>query len=657
VTPHRATRISPAAFAHAGLWREGLTLAALTGCFLLSRPYRGVVGDSILYIGRGVAALDPAGVGQDPMWLLDGQMRFSAFPPIVERLIAAASPATAACALALTGVLFWLFALIALARALGEGRSLAAIVLACALFAGAYGAYGNIYFGEPIATPRNFAEAAVLLSLAALVRGKVTAFVLLSCVAIVLHPIMALAGVATGFAFLCVENRRWLWIGAALGVAGLVSASAGLPVFDRLAVRIDAQWLDMLRGPADLLFPTLWPASAWWVKATQAATVALAILSTNGATRKLFIAILLASGAALAFTTVFGDLFPLLLVAQAQPWRAVWLLAVAAPLSFAIFAPRLWNEGWTSRLCLALLVGGWAVAGTELGALLAVLAVLLRASGYDAAGKLPPASIRVLCLLAPALVCAKAVSDLLDAAAYAHSLPADARPPLGLLLLDINALAAPAALAIILLSAAPVPRLGDRAAGALKLAICVLAIVLWRQEWDPYRDALARAGAQPDLMRLLNGRPGPVLWIGGNQEAWYWAKRPNWAAGMQGNGIVFSRDLAALWFARMGVLRDLGWIADGGAISRRLSKPDPVFPDLSDEKLHRFCARPDAPAWIVAPAPSDGRVSEGGSVWRAPARRYAANPDGGAAIGIDLYAVLPCAGAAATAGDARRDSP
>lgn len=629
---------------------DRLPLLALIAVFLLSRPYRGIVGDSILYVGRALAGLDPDGVGRDPMWVLDGQMRFSLFPLLLERLARVADPAAAATAAALAGVIAWVCGSIVLSRALFTRAPLLAIVLACAAFPAGYSAYGSVYFAEPLATPRIFAEAAVLFSLAALVEGRIVAFGVLSLVAVVLHPIMAAAGLATAFVYLCLEDRRWLWFGAAAGAAVVAGAFVGLPTLDRLAIRIDAQWLELLRGPTDSLFLTLWPETAWHSKVIQAATVALGVRVRAGAARRLFIAILTASGAMLALAYVFGDQFPLLLIVQAQPWRATWLLAVAAAMSFAICAGALWKGGWPSRLVLALVVSAWALEGTSFGALLAVFALALEATGFDVERRLSAQAIRLLCLCAPVFVCVKVGVDVWGAMARAAALPLGARPPLYLLLIDVHAFAAPAALAIVGLAA-----VGDRefrpwfgswfgVAGrsVAAVAVCLCAALFWRVEWDPYRASLARAGVQEDLVRGMSARPGPVLWLGGNQEAWYWARRPNWAAGIQGNGIVFSRELTMLWFERMGALRDLGWVADGGAVSRRLTRPDPVFPDLDADKLRKFCSRPDAPAWIVAPTQAPF-LQAGAFIWRAPAKRFAVDPAGGAPVGVDNYLVAPCA--------------
>jgi hypothetical protein len=46
--------------------------------FVLSRPYRGIVQDAHIYMGRALADLDPNGVGRDLMFV-HGQFGFSLF--------------------------------------------------------------------------------------------------------------------------------------------------------------------------------------------------------------------------------------------------------------------------------------------------------------------------------------------------------------------------------------------------------------------------------------------------------------------------------------------------------------------------------------------------------------------------------------------------
>jgi hypothetical protein len=622
-------------------WRAPAVFAALVACVALLRPYTGIVGDSALYIGGALAALDPQGIGQDPMWRLDGQMRFSLFPMLLRHLVAFLGAERAALAVAAFGLFLWSVALVALARALAGRANAVAVVLACAGFSATYNSHASVYFGEPIATPRVFAEAAVLAALAAMLAGRAGLAALLASLAALLHPVMALSGVGVIFVFHALSDRRWLVAGLAIAVLLLGASLLGAPVLDRLTTRIDPQWFALLRGPDDYLFPTTWPERFWALTAQRGVTAALAAAVAQGATRRLFVAILVVAAAAMALTLVFGDLCPLLLVAQAQPWRAGWLLALAAAAGFALCGVTLWREGPASRIILALLALSWLIDSSAAGALVAGVALALRVARVDltryaAAGRWLWIGVGLLSLF-------EIVVNYRLAAAFTDAAPAGARPPPFWLMLGGHVLTVPIALLGVALAVSPPLRIAPRRLAAASAAFCLVVAASWRQEWDAYRMALARSGRQSDLVELLSSRPGPILWLGGNQEAWIWAGRPNWAAGVQGNAIIYSRELTFVWFERMGALIDAGWLADGGTIPRALSKPDPLYPDMSPDKRARFCARADAPAWILAPVPSQSAAA-GAMIWRAPAKRFAFDPNQGSMIGVDLLAIHPCAG-------------
>jgi hypothetical protein len=634
------------------LWREAAVFAALVAFVAALRPYTGIVGDSVLYMGGALAALDPQGVGADPMWRLDGQMRFSLYPILLRPLVDLLGAERAALTVAACGLLLWSCALVVLARVLAGRERAVAVVLACASFSCAYSSHATVYFGEPMATPRIFAEAAVLAALAATLAGRLGCAAMFSVVATLMHPVMASAGIATIVVYCGAVDRRWLVAGAGAGIFCVGAALLGVPVFERLATPIDPQWLAMLHGPDDYLFPTSWPERAWSLLVVRGATVALAAIVSQGAARRLFVAILVVAVSASALTLVFGDFYPLLLVVQAQPWRAGWLLALAAAAGFAVCGVALWREGPRSRLSFALLAFAWLIDSSVAGALVAIAALVLRRIGADVSRIADGRIGRWLWIGVGALSLVEIVAFYRLAAAVVAARPEGARPPLHWLMLDAHVLAVPIALLGVVLATRPLMlrpamlrpamRVASRLLVPMSAALCLLVAAGWRQEWDPFRMALAQAGRQSDLVEMLSARPGPILWLGGNQEAWYWAGRPNWAAGVQGNGIVFSRALTLLWFERMRALIDQGWIADGGTIARARSQPDPVYPDVSPEKRALFCARADAPAWIVAPIPSEDAAA-GAKLWRAPARRFAGDPNGGRMIGVDLFVIHSCA--------------
>ncbi|HEY8066236.1 MAG TPA: hypothetical protein VIF40_16150 [Methylosinus sp.] len=627
-------------------WDDVGGLIAVVAIILFARPYRGLAGDAALYVGHAVAALDSQQVGLDPMWALDGQMRFSIFPRLVETSVSWLGVHSGALALAFAGLCAWGAGLFVLANALGLGSSLVAVALAAMAFPAGYGAYGAIYFAEPLAVPRVFAEAVGLLALAALIFERRALFALIIAFAMLLHPLMATGALATGLAYVSLRDKRIAFFFVILALTGLVLVPwIGTPVLDPLTARMDAEWLQILRGPNDYLFPALWPQMAWRLKATQAISVALYAWLSPGVARRFFLSVLIAAGAGLAASIVLGDILSFRLAVQTQPWRIGWLLCVAAPIGFVLCARPLWRAGGTRRLSVFLMAAAWAVSDQASGPALALLAAGIIVGERWLEGQISEKTVMLIGACASFFVIAKFALELGAIHNLVTRAPAPAQPSYRFLLLHAHALAGPVALATVI---APDLLARFRLARATSAASFVAAICFgvsmffWNPRLDPFRLARVGASAYPELEEMLSNRPGPVLWLGGSQEAWYWARRPNWAAPIQGNGIVFSRELTFLWFTRMRRLSALGWIADGETVSRGVARADPVFPVLQPEQIKTFCETSDAPSWIIAPTPTPN----GEAIWRAPEPRYAPLPESGAYERIDLYRLIPCASGA-----------
>ena len=89
--------------------------------WFLRREYYGVWHDARIYMGRGLADLDPQGVGSDLFYRFDGQSSFSVFSKIVDVLIPVFGLAHSALLLSATSLLLWLAAMAALAGQLATG--------------------------------------------------------------------------------------------------------------------------------------------------------------------------------------------------------------------------------------------------------------------------------------------------------------------------------------------------------------------------------------------------------------------------------------------------------------------------------------------------------------------------------------------------------
>jgi hypothetical protein len=228
-----------------------------------------------------------------------------------------------------TGLSLWLAALAAVAAQLARGRALWAMLACTAAVPLAYSYWFRV--GEPHATPRIFAEAAILAGLAVMLSGRRLWALPPLLVAAMLHPVMALAGFGVLFLTLCAHDRRWLWAGLALAALVLVAGALGAPMAERLFARMDAAWLEVVRARSKVVLPTTWPAREWGRMALQLATVAIAASLLTGPRRVVLGAIAVVAALGAVLTVLAGDWLGSLLVIQVQPWRAIWVAAAIAP--------------------------------------------------------------------------------------------------------------------------------------------------------------------------------------------------------------------------------------------------------------------------------------------------------------------------------------
>src|SRR5882757_2402502 len=160
----------------------------------LSHSYRGIFHDAGLYTLQALARLHPDSLAEDVFLKFGSQDGFTIFSPIY----AAASRwlGVELAGAALTLVLQW--ALLAgawiLARAV---MPLWVTMFGVAVLIAVPGDYGSDRIFtciEPFLTPRMAAEALVLGSLAAALRQRTALAVSLGIAAVLIHPIMAMAG-------------------------------------------------------------------------------------------------------------------------------------------------------------------------------------------------------------------------------------------------------------------------------------------------------------------------------------------------------------------------------------------------------------------------------------------------------------------------------
>jgi hypothetical protein len=612
--------------------------------FVLGRPYRGLVQDPQIYIGRAVADLDPSGVGRDLMFVHDGQFGYSLFRFVVRAMVAFWGPAMTAEVLAVVAALAWFFAARALARQFVGGGAVWAVVIFAAVLPNAYGAPYPFGFAELKAIPRPFAEAFVLAGLAALTARRDVVCLCCLVAAALLHPIMALAGFGIFVAVRGLEDRRWLWFCTFALALAILGGALGLPLMDRLFTAIDPSLMSLHESHNAFLFPSLWPIESFPPLIVQTVTVAIAALLQQGRARRILAAIIVVGLGGIAISAIFGDWLSSFLIVQAQPWRAAWLMAVAGAMALGVCAVELWRRGPSGRMVLALLVLCWSF-NTKLG--VAGPTAILALSLHFGAKRFAP-------LFKPQYVLATwiftiVVATIWNLRLFAHLWEFAVAAPTGYDNVNfalIRRLLAFPFCALAVYFAIVKPRLGPLVQKGCAILLLAAFFCLWDRR-PPAQRVMEASRAPADIMRLIDQRQGEVLWINGMSEAWFFLGRPQWASPLQGVPTIFSPALAAEWRSRTQVLMDLR-LADLKSFAPWSAPLSADLPRLSQEGVRQLCAREDAPAWIIAPLEQGKELPAGieMKLWRLPEPQFQLTKGDGRYVwrGIDAIGVIPCAG-------------
>jgi hypothetical protein len=595
---------------------RGLAVAAVVLLWALMRPYPGIEFDARIYVGRALANLHPDSIGRELAFVHDGQSGFSVFSRIMTPAAALLGPGAGAMAMTIVGLALWLGAAAFLLSRFHRGALLWAGLVCVAAFPPAYGGFAMFEWGEAIATPRIFAEAAGLAALGFLVSGGWLAALALAAVAAAFHPLMALPMAGVGLLWLGLRDRRWLLLPAAGALAVLAAAAAGVPMAARLLAPIDQEWLRIIADRSPQVLPGHWPVSAWGLPICQAATLLLAANVSSEPLRRLLAASLLVAAAG----TLAGLIWPSVLIAQLQLWRAQWLMSYLAAALFAACATGLWGRGDKGRLALIFLAAAWLGRENPLFAAFACAAAGALRFGWPRS-ELPPSVMRLAILLFAVFAAVVLIGQIGVVGRGFAGLPAEywlsvsTWQRTALFSLPFGAAAVAAATGVLRLD-------GPRMRAAAMLGVALLAAML-ALTWDDRREILrakeAGAGAEVLRARLTDGA---VFGLDSSGTTWLWTGRPEWWSQTQGSGVVFDRGLAIEWDRRLGVLIQAGLLTP--ADRRIYSERRATDPQVTARGLDVLCRTRDAPRWVIAPA---GRTDAGlarraALTWRSPAPEH-----------------------------------
>lgn len=580
----------------------GIGVGALL-CFIAlwiaTHPYAGIRHDAILYAAQAMLHLRPEVFRGDLFFAFGSQDDYTLFGRLYAMAVSGAGLTTASRALwALSQALWFAVALAWLRRVVTPGALplVAAAVFAMPAF---YGSEQIFRVTEPFLSGRSFAEPVVLCGLLAWARERrVAAVVLVGC-AFVVHPIMALPGIAVLALLGLCQGRpgRWACEHRASAVAVLLVAAAGfvalLAGLGAFSV-IDDRWYELVTVRSTLVAVELWGSVDWARVLLPPAILLIAARDADARLRPILVAI-----AACALLGLLASLMACLtrweLGVQAQFWRLVWPAAWFAPVAALCVAASLPAARTSHRILLVaaipalmLTVQGWWEGGWAL----AVVYLLFLAAIGTGRVEESPASRRVAIILA-VLVCAVALLDgvltlviryqlIGKLPAYESALPALLMEKFGWLVLPLLVLAARRMMA---------GRASPRAvlAGGVACIVLSLSFVDGRGPMRAHFEGLVRDGI-PGWSDAIS--PGAsVYWPQHLEHVWFVLGRRSYISGGQLAGGIFNRSKTLEGNRRERNVAVLQAAEEIKPTRSGVARPGPG--SLTPADLRRACADPE----------------------------------------------------------------
>ena len=559
-----------------GLWGLGLLILALESVI---HPYLGIVHDAGLYSLLALARLHPA-LQHDFFVALAPQDHYTVFAPLYAAIIQVFGLNRAAALLVLvTQALFFAAAWFLVRRVTSADKALLGLGLLVVLPTW-YGANMAFYHQEMFPTPRQPAEALVLLGMGYALSGR--RWIAAACLvaSALLHPIIAGAGILFWIVLELALPHPRAAVLAGLGAAVLCVLLAILP--HGPLPHFDSDWLNDLTHRQNYLFPTRWTARDWTRSLPGPVTLLVgAAFAPDGTARRLCRASLVTVVTGLALAVIGGDLLQVTLVTQLQMWRWLWLSGVLAGLLLPVTVISAWEASITGRAAAVAVAACWLAAQPIVVFSTAALICVCTAASF--AGKSTTRAPRYFLAAACAVLALGTGYLLLDGYHLAETIKTlpSAGSHFANRVGQLRVVVADAPLCAVLLAALWYAVRTTPSCHRSVLAFGVTAcLVMLPYAWVTWSrtDHPASSTAEFEAWRRIIPEGEEVLWPDSPPlTLWYSLQRASYFSPVQLAGMVFSRQSWEIGTAReravLGYLPLLGGVVSGAPPGMTMTLP------------------------------------------------------------------------------------
>jgi hypothetical protein len=521
------------------------------------RPYQWINGDAGLYALQSLARAHPARFAHDLFFQFGSQDQFTLLTTAVSPIFDWLGVDHASTLLTLLAMSAWAVSCFMLAR-ITSGSPLAWLAVALVLAEpGWYGGGGQVFrYGESFFVARLPAEALLLAALALKLNGRTLWGGAALTLASLIHPLMT-APAAAVFLLLALPHLRWRTAVTAAGVAvGAVLLISALAPFGRITI-VDPAWLDMIHRRSGFLFPSAWRQDDWIRVAVVVGTLLVAMrLLADTAAGRLARATLMVTVLGLAASFVAGDVFPVALVVQSQPWRALWLATLLATMLLPLAFATAWRSNHLHRAAVLMLVAGWVDLESAVAMPLVLVAAL---SAWYPREPAP----RISRLLYGGSCVALAIVVTLNCLAAVDAVTKPTLGPEADHALELLRSAARFTAPVMLFAGAVwFACIKHPTASGVSL-VAVSALVMGFRVLPPAaREFQVQTYSGPSYGAFASWRSripqdASVLWLENPFAVWFLLERTNFVSNHQLSGVAFSRDLSLEGARRAAMIRPI----------------------------------------------------------------------------------------------------
>lgn len=337
-------------------YRLARTAAGLLGLalLLLIHRYPGINHDASIYFGLVLHQLWPDTFAHDLFFAYGSQGSFTLIPWLLAELARFAPLPHVFLMGALLGLLLFGWASWRFLRSLLPEPARHWAWMAVIALPGMYSVLRVFSYGEPFFTARPLAEALSLFGLTFLTRRRLPAAAMCFIAAGLLHPLQAIGAVLIAWAWLILQDRRWLHL-AWLGLPVLLLGFTTVKPFDGLYRVIDPAWLKDLSDFTLQLFVTHWYPEDWAMLARDLLVLGYVAWHLRDAFGRWCLAGLGGLLLGIAASLLLADLLHLALPTALQLWRVHWLAHLLANAAIGVLLYRdLSSRQWQRASVLAL---------------------------------------------------------------------------------------------------------------------------------------------------------------------------------------------------------------------------------------------------------------------------------------------------------------